>query len=86
MRTPVFRVSDLVSHKLGCTATEEFQKLEISNSGSRGIVRNIFVVKTKALISCTVTSQLICAFVFAYAIRRFTHDTAHFVSPIKVLN
>ena len=27
----------------------------------------IDVAKTKALISCTVTAQLICAFVFAYA-------------------
>ena len=27
----------------------------------------ICVVKTKALISCAVTAQLICAFVFAYA-------------------
>ena len=26
-----------------------------------------YVVKTKALISCTVTAQLICAYVFAYA-------------------
>ena len=33
-------------------------------------------VKTKALISCAVTAQLICAFVFAYAKSRFSHDAA----------
>ena len=33
--------------------------------------------KTKALISCAFTAQLICAFVFAYAKSRFFHDTAH---------
>ena len=33
--------------------------------------------KTKALISCAVIVQLICAFVFAYAAKvRFSQDTA----------
>ena len=36
--------------------------------------------KTKALISCTITVQLICAFAFAYAKCRFSHDMAHIVS------
>ena len=35
------------------------------------------VAKTKVLISCAVTMQLICVFVFAYAKRRFSHDAAH---------
>ena len=30
------------------------------------------------LISCAVTAQLICVFVFAYAKCRFSHDAAHF--------
>ena len=34
-------------------------------------------MKTKALISCVVTVQLICAFVFAYAKSRFSNDAAH---------
>ena len=34
-------------------------------------------MKTKALISCTVTAQLICAFVFAYGKSRFSYDAAH---------
>ena len=37
----------------------------------------INVAKTKALIRCAVTAQLICAFVFAYAKDRFSHDAAH---------
>ena len=34
------------------------------------------VAKTKALISCTVTMQLICTFLFEYAKSRFSHDAA----------
>ena len=45
---------------------------------SRGIV--IYVVKTKALISCEFTIQLICAFVFAYAKSRFSQEKAHIIS------
>ena len=64
VRKPVFGVSDQVPHKPGCTATEDGWRLEISYLGRREIVR---IAKTKALISFTVTAQLICVFVFAYA-------------------
>ena len=37
----------------------------------------IYVPKTKALVSCAVTVQLICAFVLAYTKSRFSHDAAH---------
>ena len=37
----------------------------------------VCVAKTKALISCAVTAQLICAFVFAKVKLRFSHDAAH---------
>ena len=37
----------------------------------------IQAAKTKALISFAVTGKLICAFVFAYAKSRFSHDEAH---------
>ena len=37
----------------------------------------IHVVKTKVLISCVVTAQLICAFVFAWAEIRFSRIAAH---------
>ena len=36
--------------------------------------------ETKWLISCAVNAQLICAFAFAYAKRRFSHDAARFYS------
>ena len=51
---PVFRVSDQVLHKLGCTTTEDAWRLEISTLGSREIV--ISVEKIKVLISCMVTA------------------------------
>ena len=36
-----------------------------------------YAAKTKALISCAITAQLICTFVFAYLKSRFSHDAAH---------
>ena len=40
------------------------------------------VAKTKALISCAVTAQLLCVFVFAYAKSRFSQNEAQIVSSI----
>ena len=37
----------------------------------------IRIAKTKALISCAVTAQLNCVFVFAYAKIWFSHTEAH---------
>ena len=42
----------------------------------------IHVAKTKALISFVVTTKLICVFVFAYAISRFSHDEAQMTKII----
>ena len=41
------------------------------------------VAKTKALISCAVTAQLICAFVFAYVICWFSDAAAHIVFALN---
>ena len=41
MRKPVVGVSDQVTHKQGCTATEDGQRLEISDYESRGIVLHV---------------------------------------------
>ena len=38
MRKPVLGVSNQVSHKLGCTATENGKRLEILDLGRKGIV------------------------------------------------
>ena len=35
-----------------------------------------YVSKINALVSCAVTAHLVCAFVFAYAKGRFSHDAA----------
>ena len=75
IRKPVFGVSDQVQHKPGCTTTENSKRLEFSDLGSRGVVLCI-VAKTKALISCVVTAQLICA-IFPIRKGRFSHDAAH---------
>ena len=69
MRKPVFGVSDDVRHKPGCTATEDGLRLKISDLENKA--------KTKALISCAVTAQLICAFVFTYKKIQFSHNEAH---------
>ena len=45
----------------------------------------IHIAKTKALISCTVTAQLICVFVFAYAKTRFSHNEAHILTTLEKL-
>ena len=37
----------------------------------------ICIAKTKALISCAFTAQLICVFVFVYAKIRFSHTEPH---------
>ena len=55
-------ISNLVRHKPGCTATEDGQRLEISDLGNKSD-HTIYVVKTKALISCVVTPQLSYTFV-----------------------
>ena len=38
----------------------------------------IYEAKTKVLISCGVTAQQICVFVFAYA-KQFSHDVVYFL-------
>ena len=47
----------------------------------------LYVVKTKALISCALVAQLICVFVFTYAKSRFSHEVAHITlgSPCCIL-
>ena len=75
MRKPVFGVltsptqTRLYSHR---------SWLEASNDGfSKKRNHTIYVAKIKVLISCMVTAQLICTFVFTYAKSRFSHDATH---------
>ena len=55
----MFIVFDQVRHKPGCTTSEDGQRLEISDVGSRGIILYM--------------NQLICAFVCAYAQNVFSY-------------
>ena len=43
----------------------------------------MYMAKTKALISCAVTAQLICAFAFAYADCWFSLDMAQIINIPK---
>ena len=38
-----------------------------------------YVAKTKKLISCAFTAQLICVFIFAFAKNWFSYDAAHLI-------
>ena len=60
-RKPVFGVSDNARHKPGCTGHMMARGLKFR---SYEVSCYIYVAKIKALISCTVTAQLISAFVF----------------------
>ena len=77
MRKPVFGVSDQVGYKLGCTVTEDGKSLEILDLEVEGL----YYLRSgkKALISCTLSTQLICTFVFEFAKSRFSHDWAHMI-------
>ena len=46
----------------------------------------IYLGKTKALIVCAVTAQLICAFVFEYAKSRFSHDVAQLLLYPRIIS
>ena len=58
------RVSDQGQHQKGCAIIKVDYRLDISDS-DKEMDSSVCVVKAKALISCTVTAQLICTFVLA---------------------
>ena len=68
---PVFEVSDQVQLKQGCTAKENGLKSQMKKK--RDVT--ISVEKTKALISCMVTAQINCTFVFAYEWGQYLANT-----------
>ena len=67
-----------VLHNLVYAAAEDSLMLQISHSESRGIVQSV-KQKQKVFISCGVTPQLICAFVFSNAKNRFSHTLLQIV-------
>ena len=70
----VFWVSDHVRHNQAVQPQKMARGLKFRILKVEGLY--YLCRKNKALISCTVTSQLICVFVFAYAKIRFSHDAA----------
>ena len=75
---PRYEKTGLRGFRPGPTQTGLYRWLEAGNfeiRKERGCT--IYVAKTKALISCAVTAQLICVFVFAYAKSRFSRNKAH---------
>ena len=78
-RKPVFRVSDTVLHKPACIVAKEGNKLELLIISKRRIVLSE-KAKTEALISCAVTAQLLCAFVFTHAKKQVFSSSGSFNS------
>ena len=70
--------------RTGLTQTGLYSHKRWLEAGNLGFRKkrdcSIYVAKTKGLISCAVTTQLICGFVFAYAKSLFSHDAAHIMS------
>ena len=80
MIEPPHEKTNNLSFRLGATQISLYSqrsKLEAWNFGFKKKRDCTFdEAKTKALISCAATAQLICAFVFAYAKIRFSNDVA----------
>ena len=74
-----------VLHNLIYAAAEDSLMLQISHRESRGIVQSV-KQKQKVFISCGVTPQLICAFVFSHAKYSFSHTNSFFVIFLFVID
>ena len=69
MRKGVFNMSEQVRNKVACTVSHR-RRLQAWNFGFKEKELTLIFVniaKTKTLISCAITVQQICVFVFAYA-------------------
>ena len=81
MRKPVFGVSDQVRNR----AVQPKKVARGLKYRIYKVQRLFYVAKTKALISCAVMVQLICAFAFAYAKIRCSHYAARFALILNTL-
>ena len=87
---PFLKKTNNLGIRQGPTQTSMYSqrsRLETWNSGFKR-KRNcaILLVKTKSLISFTVTAKLICSFVFAYADCWFSDDPLTFIATCIVVN
>ena len=72
-RKPLFGISSNIRHKPGCTNNEDGVRLDFSVVMKKCDC-TFHVAKTKMLISCLVTAQLICAFDFAMSKTGFLNE------------
>ena len=77
-RKPVFGIFDQVRLKPACWATETSQSLEIANVETRDIILSRHRT-TKALIRLRGCAGWSAPLLFAYVIRKFSHDVAQLV-------
>ena len=77
-RKSAFGVSDQVRHKPGCTATEDDQRLEIPDLGSRGVVHVLSIKQKQRRLSAVQLLRSGSASLFSHMQKRFSHDTAQF--------
>ena len=84
VRNPACGVSDHLQLRLGSTATENGLPLNLQIY-EEGVLLTICIKKSKPLISCTVTTQLNCAFVFEYAKRLFSDGVADKMNTIAAV-
>ena len=75
MRKPVFGLSDQVHTNQAVQPQKISRGLKFRINLEKGLYYPCS--EKRALISCEVTAQLICVFVFAYAKSRFSHNEAH---------
>ena len=78
---PVYEKTNNLGFRPGLTQTGLYNQRRWLGAGNFGFRKKknctISVAKTKAMISFAVTAKLVCAFVFAYADRWFSHAAAH---------
>ena len=87
MRKPVFRVSDHVCQNRAVQPLKMPKGLNFWIKEVEGFT--VYVAKTKTLMYCPITTQLICAFIFSHAASRFSHDVAqiiHYLASLKMEN
>ena len=78
MRKTTIWVSDQVRHNQAVQSQKKARSLKFRIKFKKKRDSTIRVVKTKMLISCAFTAQLICVFVFAYADCWFSNAAAQY--------
>ena len=83
MRKPVFRVSDQVKHKPGCTVTADGWRLENSGLGRRGSVLSMAPIS--CAVQCKCAADLRLCFRKGKKKKQFSHDADHLIMIRQML-